>query len=535
MQLISDSITDTPAAKNVSRLKPVTEMNPVEKGGKTNIMTNMATKSIVEELFDKINEEGYKPTVAPLSIDDKLPDHIFQALKKTMKGKYQFSYDLFSNRRGTPKPNGIFELFERYCGDSTDVIRQRLVDYVHSNTADIKSMTTEYFNKKGGDLLMWIYKMSRPSNAGDELALFLLCKIFNRHAVIHTISGPWCTLNVTNAGSSTALEDRCDIVLVFIVYGFCEAGRLDKSTTAETPSQMVATANSTAIKANAQGKLSVSKKARSTQSMSELLLKAQDKELKEQELRKKQKTKHRKLGLDTDNVLPTGYKKYNTREPTPVRKRQNERTKRDSVKNKNYSDNLDEYQLEPPKRRRKQNVPSRLRSPSKLRVEAQRKMQMEKTVLGTVIKDEEKEKKPNIKLEEEEIKRIEARNKEINKHKKWPDDARLVHIDGTQCSLECMKSSDYHKDIDETEYNRINQQRQHEKLIGATLGNNPCNDNTPTSACNDVTSEQNVTSKTGTQVGVIQDDHENREKTLDVATPDHNLTEETVRCDTGCP
>ena len=83
----------------------------------------MATRSLAEELLDKINEEGYKSMVTPLSIDDKLPDHVFQALKRTMKGKYQFSYDLFSNRKGTPKPNGIFELFERYCGDNTDVIR----------------------------------------------------------------------------------------------------------------------------------------------------------------------------------------------------------------------------------------------------------------------------------------------------------------------------------------------------------------------------------------------------------------------------
>ena len=179
-------------------------------------------------------------------------------------------------------------------------------------------MTTDYFKKKGGDLLMWVYKMSRPSTAGDELSLFLLCKIFNRHAVIHTISGPWCTLNVTNTGSSTSLEDRCDIVLVFIVYGFCEASRSDTSTTKETPSQTVATVSSPDQQLNVKEKPFVSKKVRSTQSISELLLRAHDKELQDQELRKKQNTKHRKLGLDLENVLPAGYKKYNTRESTPL-------------------------------------------------------------------------------------------------------------------------------------------------------------------------------------------------------------------------
>ena len=470
--------------------------------------------------------------VAPLSIDDKLPNHVFQALKKTMKGKYQFSYDLFSNRRGTPKPNGIFKLFKRYCGDNTDVIRQRLVDYVHSNAADIKSMTTDYFKKKGGDLLMWVYKMSRPSTAGDELSLFLLCKIFNRHAVIHTISGPWCTLNVTNTGSSTALEDRCDIVLVFIVYGFCEASRSDKSTAKEIPSQTVATVSSPGTHQNVKEQPLVSKKARSTQSISELLLKAHDKELQDQELRKKQNSKHRKLGLDVDNVLPAGYKKYNTRESTPFQKRQNERTKRDNVKNKNYSDNLDEYHLEVPKRRRKQSIPSRLRSPSKLRVEAQWKIQIEhktRSVLGIAIKEEDKETKPKVKLEEEEMRRIETRNKELNKHKKWPKDARLVHMDGTACSVECMKNSDYHKDIEESEYHRINQQRQQEKLTATTPEGNITDDVAGASQCNEANPDQTLMNKTGTQSDDMHIEKENTETILDAAT---KLTSTTKSHDT---
>ena len=367
----------------------------------------MATRSIAEELLDKINEEGYKETVAPLSIDDKLPDHIFQELKKSMKGRYQFSYELFSNQRGSPKPNGIFELFVRYSGENIDTIRQRLVDYVHSNTLEIKKMTTDYFTQKGGNLLMWVYKMSRPSTAGDELALFLLCKIFNRHAVIHMIKGPWCTLSGEKTGSGVSLEDRCDIVLVFIVYGFCEASRLDVPKESTTPSQAVATISSP----KKQTKAKPTKKARSTLSISGLLVRAHDKEIKEQEISEKQKNKHRILGLDVDNVLPTGHKKYNMREPTLIRQRQNERTKCGSVKNKYYSDNLDEYHLEGPKRRRKQNTPSRLRSPSKLRVEAQQWIKLgtnKKVEIETKIKDEDAEKKPDIKLEESEMKCIEA-------------------------------------------------------------------------------------------------------------------------------
>ena len=475
----------------------------------------MATKSIAEELYDKINEETYKESVAPLSIDDKLPDHIFQELKTSMKGRYRFNYELFSNRRGTVKPNGIFELFVKYCGETIDKIRERLIDYVYSNKGEIKKLTVDYFKKKSGDLMMWLYRMSRPSTAGDELALFLLCKIFTRHAVIHTLNGPWSTLNVVNTGETGgSLENRCDIVLVYIVYGFCEAIKVEPV----TPSQTVAVATPSSLTTKAKPK-----KARCTLSISDLVVNAHEKELKERETRDKQKHKQRKLGLSDENVLPMGHKKYNTRDPTPVRKRQNERTKRDSVKNKCYSDNLDDFHLEVPKRRRKQNTPSRLRSPSKIRVEAQRIITAENQghkVIGTAIKNENKEEKPVIKLEESEMRRIEAKNKERNKNKKWPHDARLVHIDGTACSPDCMKNSDYHKEMDEIEFNRINSQKQQEKLAVGTpvLNTETINNNVNLPNSVEHTSEVNESDST-------HNERQTQLEQLTVATP---ITKETT-------
>ena len=53
-------------------------------------------------------------------------------------------------------------------------------------------------------------------------------------------------------------------------------------------------------------------------------------------------------------------------------RRQSLKPQRDNIKNKNYSDSLDEFHLEGPvKRRRKQSVPSKLRSPSRIRLAAQ--------------------------------------------------------------------------------------------------------------------------------------------------------------------
>ena len=213
----------------------------------------MASNSIAAELLEKMTEiEGnttaleYKEMVAPLSVDNKLPDHVFQHLKRTMKGKYIFNSELFSNKQGTAKPNGIFELFGRYTNESTNDIRERMIDYVHVNTADLKNMTMEYFKTKLGNLMMWTYCMSKPTTPGDELVLFILCKTYYQHAVVHTIQDPWCTINTSKTGPIPALEDKCDIVLVFSTFGFSEAQCIKPSQTETVkPSQRVATVSST--------------------------------------------------------------------------------------------------------------------------------------------------------------------------------------------------------------------------------------------------------------------------------------------------
>ena len=77
--------------------------------------------------------------------------------------------------------------------------------------------------------MMWAYRMSKETTPGDELALFILCRIYYRHAVVHTIQDPWCTVKTGEAGLSPDIENECDIILVYGTYGFYEAQCVDPS------------------------------------------------------------------------------------------------------------------------------------------------------------------------------------------------------------------------------------------------------------------------------------------------------------------
>ena len=185
--------------------------------------------------------------------------------------------------------------------------------------------------------------------------------------------------------------------------------------------------------------------------------------LKETEDREKERLNKVSAKLNIENILPDTDRSHNTRRTTPLRRHHNEREQRLSSENFNYSDNLDEHHLDSPpnKKSKRKNTPRTLREPSVLRQNAQRIItrgelqcsvspEFTRKLIGTYVKvkDENEEKsKLKLKIKEEEeciMSQVNTRGKD----KSWPKDARLVHVDRTPCSQECMKT---HSDDDNVE------------------------------------------------------------------------------------
>ena len=393
----------------------------------------MAAHTIAEELLSEINSKPYVEKVAPLSLDDKLSDNVFQTLKRATSNKYVYSYDRFCTKKGVDKPAGVFEIFGEYSGKSASEIRRDMIQYVTDNKRYISELAEGYFAAKRQHVDMWLAIMIREKNAGDELALFILCKLHNRHAVIYNRSTAWSTLNLK---STRPLEQLCDIVLVYRNNGFCEAIKKD-STEVATPSIP-------------------KKQKRKTVSITEVLTDANDRE--DTAFVNKVSAQ-----LSTSNILPEGPRIRNIRDHVPLRRRSSTRSQCETQKNRNYSENIDNNHLELPKRKKKKmNVPSTLREPSQTLQIAQQHMTRSKLqlsapagkirkIIGTMVKDED-DKKPKLETEAElnkhEKQRTEALHRAYNKKKPWPVNAKLVHIDGTDCSPTCMKdpNSKYHSD-----------------------------------------------------------------------------------------
>ena len=441
-----------------------------KRAGKPKQTKKMAT-SIAAELLEKINHIKYVDSVDALTVDHKLPENVFQIVKKSMKGTYIFSYERFCTTRGIPKPDGMFELFSKYSGKSVSEVREDLITYAQNNKNLVLKVATDYFKSKHMDIRMWIILMARSSNPGDELALYLLCQLHNRHAVIYNKIKTWSTMDPNSIKPSAPLEEMCDITLMYRINGFCEAKRADKSTT-----EQVKTKPKKSNVATASVRPTTSKQnKRKTACISDLLNEAKQQESTESSTKEHSESINTvSAKLSTDNILPDGPRMRNTRDPTPFRRRMSERPLRNTHVNKNYSDNIDNNHLDTLKKRPKK--PTHLRAqrePSHTRLIAQKILTrsqlsqnappgVKRKLIGTYIKEEDK--KPKIESVQQredefyqsEIAKLQQKRKKEKDKRKWPKDAKLIHIDGSKCSQECMKTSRYHLDPTDMQQYSVN-------------------------------------------------------------------------------
>ena len=119
----------------------------------------------------------------------------------------------------------MFELFSKYCGTELDEIRDELIKFIYDNREDIEK-TVKNCLPIDLSLSGWILRMTHKTNPGDEITLYLLYKLFHRHAVIITKTGLWTTLKTTKNDGELTIRAKCDICLILVGNGNTGCGEV---------------------------------------------------------------------------------------------------------------------------------------------------------------------------------------------------------------------------------------------------------------------------------------------------------------------
>ena len=134
-------------------------------------------------------------------------------------GKY-VETDKFYTRFGNTKPDAVFDVFGNYCGKSGVEVHEMMVDYVYKNRKTVEVEFRNALSAKSKDLGWWAVRQTSRKRPGDELTVYLLSKIFDRHSLVYTLKEPWCTFVHKIDDALSTLLSKGDLVFIYITYGF---------------------------------------------------------------------------------------------------------------------------------------------------------------------------------------------------------------------------------------------------------------------------------------------------------------------------
>ena len=76
---------------------------------------------------------------------------------------------------------------------------------------------------------VWMENMRNPLTNGDDIALYLLCRMYDKHAYVHTARYGWSTLPLKINEDLDALLPKCDMELVLLdIWSFGEIHKIRK-------------------------------------------------------------------------------------------------------------------------------------------------------------------------------------------------------------------------------------------------------------------------------------------------------------------
>ena len=169
--------------------------------------------SIAEELLKKINKHPY--TTLPLHLPSEYVVPL-RDFKRTRLPREHWIDMRKMKSKNRVLPTGIFELVGNYCDESAYDVRRLLVKWLENRIEEYAEYFRIPLRHKNLTMDGWLTQINDDTQPGDELCIYALSRMFNRHVFIYTKYGYWSThvLNVRTA--ETDVRKKCDITLVYV-------------------------------------------------------------------------------------------------------------------------------------------------------------------------------------------------------------------------------------------------------------------------------------------------------------------------------
>ena len=113
-------------------------------------------------------------------------------------------------------PSGLFEVFGSFSDQSANDVRDCLMGWILDNYRSAEAWLCMALVHKKLTLKTWMENMRDPLTHADDIALYLLCRMYDKHVYVHTAHFGWCTIPIKFDTKLEAVLPKCDLELVLL-------------------------------------------------------------------------------------------------------------------------------------------------------------------------------------------------------------------------------------------------------------------------------------------------------------------------------
>ena len=183
-------------------------------------MASIENQSLTEELLEAFKEKTYDTCVSNLTKTHRVNLNKFNR-KRLPEGTW-INTKRFVNNSNRPVADAMFSLFGEFSNQAGTEVRDTMIGWSYDNFRLLERVFKVALDQRKITLRVWLEKMADEHTPGDELALYVLARMYRRHVYVYTQMFWWTTLLYTLPVTEQELLSQCEVVLVYVkdgVYG----------------------------------------------------------------------------------------------------------------------------------------------------------------------------------------------------------------------------------------------------------------------------------------------------------------------------
>ena len=113
-------------------------------------------------------------------------------------------------------PQGIYEMFGKFSLTNGGEVRRGLIKWIYERRDELSEYVNRALRHKNVSFTEWINITSKDKNSADEIAIYFLAHMYNKHVMIYTTSHSWSTLLCHFSYSEQEIDEHCDMKLILL-------------------------------------------------------------------------------------------------------------------------------------------------------------------------------------------------------------------------------------------------------------------------------------------------------------------------------